>query len=69
MNLNEFSLTNNGALTPILIGQNIEVELILNGESKLQDSSTNENDGTIYLKNGASLTISGTGTLSISPKN
>lgn len=43
------------------------LNLVLNGESTLQDSSTNENDGTIYLEDGSSLIISGTGTLNINP--
>ena len=33
----------------------------------MTDSSSNENDGTIYLDKGATLTISGTGTLNINP--
>ena len=33
----------------------------------MTDSSSNENDGTIYLDEGATLTISGTGTLNINP--
>ena len=67
LNLNSFSLVNSGSLTPILIESGYQVSLVLNGESTLTDSSTNENEGTIYLKNGASLIISGTGTLNINP--
>ena len=54
-------------MTPILIDENQEVELVLEGESTLIDSSSNENDGTIYLQNGASLIISMEGTLNINP--
>ena len=67
LNLNSFSLVNSGSLTPILIESGYQVSLVLNGESTLTDSSTNENEGTIYLKSGASLIISGTGTLNINP--
>ena len=67
LNLNSFSLVNSGSLTPILIESGYQVSLVLNGESTLIDSSTNENEGTIYLKSGASLIISGTGTLNINP--
>ena len=62
-----FILENSGSLTPLLINENIEVEIILNGETTLTDSSSNENDGTIYLKSGASLTISGGGSIDINP--
>ena len=41
--------------------------MALSGTSSLTDSSTNANDGTIYLQSGASLTLSGTGTLNITP--
>ena len=54
-------------MTPILISSGKEVKLVLKGESTLTDSSSNENDGTIYLDEGATLTISGTGTLNINP--
>ena len=54
-------------MTPILISSGKEVKLVLTGESTLTDSSSNENDGTIYLDQGATLTISGTGTLNINP--
>jgi len=67
INLNSVILSNSGSLTPILIDENQEVELVLSGESTLTDSSSNENDGTIYLQNGASLIISGEGTLNINP--
>jgi hypothetical protein len=67
LNLEDFSLINSGPLTPILISENKAVEIALTSESLLADSVTNENDGTIYLQKGASLTISGTGTLKITP--
>ena len=67
LNLNTFSISNVGDLTPLIIGENTVVELALTGESSFMDSNTNENDGTIYLQRGASLTISGTGTLNINP--
>ena len=67
INLNTFTLTNSGSLTPILVDEEQTLNLVLNGESTLLDSSTNENDGTIYLAEGASLIISGTGTLNINP--
>ena len=63
INLSSLTLSNSGSLTPILISESQEVELALIGESTLIDSSTNENNGTIYLQSGASLTISGEGTL------
>ena len=56
-----------GELTPIVISPNKEVNIVLTGKSNLTDSSTNENNGTIYLQSGASLIISGTGTLNIHP--
>ena len=67
INLNSLTLSNSGALTPILIGENQEVEIVLNGVSTLTDSSSNENNGTVYLQSGASLIISGEGTLNINP--
>ena len=67
LNLNSFSLINSGTLTPIVISSGKQVSLVLTGESTLTDSSTNENEGTIYLESSASLTISGTGTLNINP--
>ena len=67
LNLNSFSLTNSGSLTPILISSSQTVTMTLTGSSNLIDSSSNSNEGTIYLQSGASLTISGTGTLSITP--
>ena len=67
LNLDSFKLTNSGTLTPILIKSGKQLSLVLSGESTLTDSSTNENDGTIYLESGASLIISGTGTLNINP--
>jgi len=67
LNFNTFSLTNSGSLTPIVISENKSVKIVLTGVSTLQDSATNENEGTIYLQKGASLTIAGTGSLSINP--
>ena len=67
LNLNSFSLINSGTLTPIVISSGKQVTLVLTGESTLTDSSTNENEGTIYLESSASLIISGTGTLNINP--
>ena len=68
LNFNRFILSNSGSLTPIVIGENKAVEIVLSSDSTLIDSETNENNGTIYLQKGASLTISGTGTLMITPK-
>ena len=67
LNLNSFSLINTGNLSPIIINSNQNVEFILSAESTLQDSSTNTNNGVIYLQNSATLSISGTGTLNINP--
>ena len=67
LNLNSFSLTNSGSLTPILVSASQTLTLVLTGSSTLQDSSTNENEGIIYLESGASLIISGTGTLKLAP--
>lgn len=67
INLKDFSLINSDELTPLIINENIDVGLVLEGESTWEDSPTNENDGTIYLKRGSTLTISGDGTLNINP--
>ena len=67
LNLNSFSFINNENLSPIIINSNQNVELILSGESTLQDSSTNTNNGVIYLQSSVTLTISGTGILNINP--
>ena len=67
LNLNSFSLTNSGSLTPILVSASQTLTLVLTGSSTLQDSSTNKNEGIIYLESGASLIISGTGTLKLAP--
>ena len=67
LNFNGFILSNSGSLTPIVIGENKAVEIVLSSDLTLIDSETNENNGTIYLQRGASLTISGTGTLMITP--
>ena len=68
LNLDAFSIINTGQLTPLIISENKEVELILTGESSFMDSNSNENDGTIYLQADASLKIKGEGTLNIVPK-
>lgn len=65
--LNSLSLTSTGSLTPLIIDSSNSVSLTLTGTSTLTDSSSNENEGVIYLRSGASLTISGSGTLNISP--
>ena len=65
--LNSFSLINNDNLTPLIINSNKNLEIILQGESTLQDSSTNSNNGIIYLQSYSSLIISGTGTLNLNP--
>ena len=65
--LNSFSLINNDNLTPLIINSNKNVEIILQEESTLQDSSTNSNNGIIYLQSYSSLIISGTGTLNLNP--
>ena len=57
LNLNSFSFINDENLSPIIINSNQNVELILSGESTLQDSSSNVNNGVIYLQNSATLTI------------
>lgn len=67
LNFNSFNLKNTGTLTPLIISENQTVKIVLSGRSILQDSSTNENNGTIYLQKGASLTISGPGNLTIWP--
>ena len=41
--------------------------MILSSTSTLKDSSSNEKKGIIYLQSGASLTISGSGTLNLEP--
>ena len=65
--LNSLSLTSTGSLTPLIIDSSNSVSLTLTGTSTLTDSSSNENEGVIYLRSGASLTISGSGTLNLSP--
>ena len=67
INFKDFILMNDEELTPLIINENIVVELVLEGEPTLEDSQNNENDGTIYLKSGASLIISGDGILNINP--
>ena len=65
--LNSLSLTSTGSLTPIIIDSSKSVTMTLSGTSTLTDSSSNENEGVIYLNSGASLTISGDGTLNLTP--
>ena len=67
LNLNSFSLINSNSLTPILVSASQTLTLVLSGSSTLQDSSTNSKEGIIFLESGASLIISGTGTLNLSP--
>ena len=67
INLNSLTLSNSGSLTPILISASQTVEFVLTGISTLTDSSSNEYEGTIFLQSGASLTISGIGSLKIYP--
>ena len=67
LNMNAFSLKNSGSLTPILISASQTLTLVLTGKSTLEDSATNEFDGIIYLQKGASLIISGTGSLELTP--
>ena len=65
--LNSLSLTSTGTLTPLIIDSSNSVSITLSGTSTLVDSSLNENEGVIYLRSGASLTISGSGTLNLTP--
>ena len=65
--LDSLSLASSGELTPLIIDSSRSVSITLTGTSTLTDSSLNENEGVIYLKSGASLTISGDGTLNINP--
>ena len=67
LNFNGFTLINSNNLIPLLISSGKQVNLVLTGESTLIDSPNNEHEGTIYLENGAILTISGTGGLTINP--
>lgn len=70
--LNSFSLINNQTIIPILIaGKFITVELVLLGESTLQDTSVkykNDREGVIFLHTGNSLKISGQGILNLNPR-
>ena len=54
-------------LSALLIEQNKIVSLVLTGESSLADSTTNQNEGVIYLNKEAKLIISGEGILNIQP--
>lgn len=55
------------AFAAILIEENKEVIVNLNGNSELIDTSSNQNDGVIYLNEEAKLIIEGEGTLNIYP--
>ena len=59
------TLASTGKLNPLIIDKNCDVYLELRGTSSLVDSSTNENGGIIYLREGARLTIGGSGTLNL----
>ena len=59
------TLTSTGKLNPLIIDKNCDVSLELRGTSSLVDSSTNESGGIIYLREGAKLTIYGSGTLNL----
>lgn len=65
--LDSLSLNSNGTLTPLIIESYNSISMHLKGSSILIDSSSNENEGIIYLKSGASLNISGDGTLNLIP--
>ena len=66
INLNSFSLCS-PASAVLLIEQNKIVSLVLTGESTLADTSSNQNEGVIYLNKEAKLIISGEGILNIQP--
>ena len=42
LNLNTLSITNIGQLTPLIITENKEVELVITGESSFMDSDSNK---------------------------
>ena len=63
--LDSLTLASTGKLTPLIIDNNCEVKLELEGTSSFVDSSTNENGGIIFLREGAKLKISGKGTLNL----
>jgi len=67
LTLNSLSLTSSSSLTPIIISSGKTVTMKLTGTSSLTDSSSNSNEGIIYLNSGSSLTISGDGTLNLTP--
>ena len=68
LNFNGFTLINSNNLTPLLISSGKQVNLVLKDYKTFTDSPNNEHEGTIYLEDGATLTISGTGVLIINPK-
>ena len=53
LKLNQVEITS--SKTPIFIKENCVVNLIIEGTSQLKDTSSNENDGVIYLSEGAEL--------------
>ena len=61
------TFTSSGSLTPLIIDSSNSATMTSSGISTLTDSSSNENEGVIYLKSGANLTISGDGTLYFTP--
>ena len=63
--LNSLTIANTGKLTPIIIDKNCDVTIDLRGRSSFVDSSENENGGVLYLREGAKLTIAGSGTLNL----
>lgn len=63
--LDSLTLVSSGKLTPLIIDKNCDVILELRGTSNLVDSSTNENGGIIHLREGAKLTITGSGILNL----
>ena len=66
LNLNSLDLYSPTS-APLLIEQNKIVSLILTGVSSLTDSTSNQNEGVIYLNKESKLIISGEGILSIQP--
>ena len=63
--LKSFTLISSGKLTPLIINSDANVKLILEGTSTIIDSAENENDSVIFLRKGATLNITGNGTLNI----
>ena len=65
IHLNSFTLISSGKVAPLIIESSENVELVLEGTSTIIDSAENENDSVIFLKKGATLNITGNGTLNI----